>query len=105
MILVLLGPIGSILTWIPFLDKLTIILFLIVLLLVEFAPTSINQKPSNFIIFVVHSVTKILLLVFTSLWWEPLRCELIQLLFAIIVAYILYMIKAAISKYDILIYF
>lgn len=58
----------------------------------------------NFIVFVLHSITKIMLLVFTTLWWEPLRCELYQLLFALIILYILSSIKTAISKIKMIIF-
>lgn len=58
----------------------------------------IAQKPTNFIVFVGHSVAKILLIVYFTIRWESVRFELYALLFSLIILYILNLIKSAISK-------
>ncbi|KAM3129670.1 hypothetical protein pb186bvf_018183 [Paramecium bursaria] len=98
MLFVQLGFIGTILVWIPLLDTLTVITYILTIVVVQFAPNSVNEKPLNFGVGILHTCSKVLLLVYTTIWYESLRCELYQLLYGLILIYILNVIKSAIVK-------
>ncbi|CAD8075838.1 unnamed protein product [Paramecium sonneborni] len=98
MLILQLGFFGSILTFIPFLQQLTIILYLVSILIVQFCPESVNKLPKNFGFFIIHSASKILLMVYITIHFESLKFELIQLVFGIVILFLFYQIKKGISE-------
>ncbi|CAD8064895.1 unnamed protein product [Paramecium sonneborni] len=98
MLILQLGFFGSILTFIPFLEQLTIILYLVSILIVQFCPATFDKVPRNFGFCIVHSASKILLMVYLTLHFESIKFELIQLVFGIVILFLLYQIKQGITE-------
>ncbi|CAD8146474.1 unnamed protein product [Paramecium octaurelia] len=98
MLILQLGFFGSILTFIPFLEQLTIILYIVSILIVQFCPGSVDKVPKNFGLCIVHSASKILLMVYLTLHFEAIKFELIQLVFGIVILFLLFQIKKGISE-------
>ncbi|CAD8145565.1 unnamed protein product [Paramecium pentaurelia] len=98
MLILQLGFFGSILTFIPFLEQLTIILYIVSILIVQFCPGSVDKVPKNFGFCIVHSASKILLMVYLTIHFESIKFELIQLVFGIVILFLLFLIKNGISE-------
>ncbi|CAK82866.1 unnamed protein product (macronuclear) [Paramecium tetraurelia] len=100
MFILQLNRFGWILTWLPFLEQFVGTIYIITLLLAEFCPSAVSKLPYNFLIFICHSCSKILLLVFISLWYSEYKCELITLALGISVLYLIYLIKSSVGIFN-----
>ncbi|CAD8092355.1 unnamed protein product [Paramecium sonneborni] len=98
MFILQLNRFGWILTWLPFLEQFVGTLYLITLILSEFCPNAVSQLPYNFLVFIFHSCSKVLLLVFVSLWYSEYKCELITLALGISILYLMYLIKGSVAE-------
>ncbi|CAD8079329.1 unnamed protein product [Paramecium primaurelia] len=98
MFILQLNRFGWILTWLPFLEQFVGTIYIITLLLSEFCPSAVSKLPYNFLIFIFHSCSKILLLVFLSLWNSEYKCELITLSLGISILYLIYLIKSSVAE-------
>jgi len=94
MVFIQLPLLGWLLTFIPLLDWLTIGVFAITLMSVQFCVGAFSKSPMNILFLFTHFCARGLFLVYLAVWFSGMRLEVYYVFFVIMIFWILFLVKS-----------